>query len=354
MKKIILTFFALLLLSSCASKLRVEVQVAERDLIIKEDAKYPKDYNHKAGIAGLQLFIRNWPSDETLNSIFNFVKAKMKSELDEDLKEDYKMALLEKLVEIEQLKDNAIVNYANKDLPAVENNLNIASIKIEDLRTLLVKYNVLVPQYIDSNIDINNLSINIAVTKQAVTEGTERTRYPILGDELAPFIAQDKNKKVLWKSVFNKTVSSNFLGNADIAMILRSNPPEREMRSGDYNNNFTIKGVRNDAADASNALITGLTQTINFIANTQGIPTNITTTSVDNPTPVENPLVTGMEADRKKLELKKAKLIELRRMLIEKIELENVNSRKTDAEIKASAKRITEFWEALKIELNKP
>lgn len=354
MKNFLILMLCIFLLSSCASALKVEVQVADRDKIIEKDSSYTKEKDFEGSIKGLQKFIKEWPSKEVLSSIYSFTRNNMGASLDTNLEKAYENALTIKLAEIENLKDDAISSYLKNDTESTKIYLNTANFKIQDLEIILSYYNILLPENIRQNRDIQKISYSISTTKETIETGTERSRFPILGDELASFIAKNKDNKKLWKSVFNKTVSGNFLGNSDIAMILRSNPPEREMRSGDYNNNFTIKGVRNDTADASNALITGLTQTLNFIANTQGIPTNITTTSVDNPVPVENPLVTGMTADTRKLALKKEKLKNYRKMLIDKILLENVSSGTTDAEVQASAKRISDHWEALKTELNKP
>lgn len=353
MKNILLLLTCIFLLSGCASALKVEVQIADRDKIIEKDKTFIKEKNYESSIEGLQKFIKDWPSEDVLKSVFSFTSRKMGAPLDENVKNAYTNVLSNKIAEIEKLKDDAIASYQSNNLELTEINLNTATFKIEDIKNLLISYDVLIPSNVVENEDIKKIATTITSTKETIESGTERTRFPILGDELASFIAQKEQNKI-WKSVFNKTVSGNFLGNSDIAMILRSNPPEREMRSGDYNNNFTIKGVRNDAADASNALITGLTQTLNFIANTQGIPTNITTPSVDNPVPVENPLVLGITADTRKLALKKEKLKNYRKMIIDKILLENVSSGTTDAEIQASAKRISDYWEALKTELNKP
>lgn len=348
----------LLLITSCASKLKVDIQIADRDSIILADKKYHKEYNLTTSIIAINKFIETFKEENPLESILALVEKKTQGKLSPATIKAYSDGLTKKLEEITDLKNSAIYSYEKNEIDNTMQSINKANLKIEEMKDAFKNiYGIDVLKYSEENRISEKLKNNLNTVKQAIEAGTKRTRFPILGDELASFIAKEENKKI-WKSVFNKTVSSNFLGNADIAMILRSNPPERELRSGDYNNNFTIKGVRMDASDASNAIINGLTQTINFIANTQGIPLNLNTNTQSDPTyrtPIENPLVVNMQSDIIKLESKKRNLLEIKQLLIKKIALENIQTATdTEIQVKAKAKRIIDYWNGLKVELNKP
>lgn len=358
MKNTIILILIPVLLSSCMSQLKVTVEVADRDKIIAEDQKYHNTSNIMLSIVGLDNFINSWKNDYTskLDGVFEFVKLKTGFAPDSDLKNRYKELLNAKVDEITQLKQSALAYLNGQKKEEAQAAIGLSKVKIMEFENLLNEYKITSIPVISSSTEALKISTSTKEVKQAIEEGSTRTRFPILGDELTSFVAKNDNKDI-WKSVFNKTVATTFIGNADVAMVLRSNPPERELRSGDYNNNFTIKGVRMDAADATNALVTGLTQTMNFLAHTQGIPMGSSTISsgnADNPVPENNTLVQTLNTDKSKLELKRKKLNTLKQMLIEKIELEKIDSRTTSADIKASAKRITTYWSALKVELNKP
>ncbi|MGX7668919.1 hypothetical protein [Flavobacterium pedocola] len=372
MKKRFILLLLPFLLTGCVCKLKVVVQVADRNKVLSEDVKLNKPNDPIKSIVAIEELVDSWEQNIDPQVIYKYITDKFNAPLSDAVKQAYAQGLSDKIDEIRVLKDSAFFHYSNNHLNRSQLYLERSNTKVKEFREALKEYG-----FSASNLKLMHTknaskAVFIAETKpliavdlkgkkaeEIIEAGTERTRFPILGDELVSFITKDaKSDNTIWKSVFNETVSTNFIGNSDIAMILRSNPPEREMRTGDYNNNFTIKGVRMDAADASNAVINGLTQTVNFIASTQGISlgpkTTPETTSTENPLPEEPSMITNLNSEKHRLEQKQKKLAELKKMLITKIQLENIAGKRDETEIKESAKRITEFWEVLKTELNKP
>lgn len=356
MKNIRYVILLSLFFTSCVSRLKVEIQIADRDEILRADKKYPKEIkqNPAKSIVILNNFIQEWEvtKEKKLQLILNYAKDEMGAPLANEVKEIYSIKLDSLIFGIAKNKDDAKESYINNNIDAAMESINNANLKIEELKNILLSRSVFDSD--NNHIQLVKEKLNTVLNKLATTNGTVRQRFPILGDELASFIALEENE-FIWKSVFNKTIASSFLGNTDIAMILRSNPPDRELKSGDYNNNFTIKGVRMDASDVTSAIFNGLTQTVNFIAVTQGVPLNLgmTPASAENPIPNQNQLVLNAQVDSDNLALKKKKLVQYKQLLLKKIELENVETG-TVAEIQLKAKRISDYWEGLKIELAKP
>jgi hypothetical protein len=351
MRNILPIAILLILFSSCVSKLKVTVKSADREVVLKEAEKYIKE-DVERGITALENFYYNWDENTILNQIYDFIEkqdnAKILPSSKKEYEKNFKTRLDPMLQSLKDLTDNAEKAFSdNKNYEALSN-INMAGKIIFKIQDLLKNYNIhpLGPTKI-----VSIKSENVDQTS-TVVNGTLRTKFPIIGDPMVSFLTKKENDSI-WKSCYNKTVSKNFFGNADIAFILRSNPPEKEVKTGDYNNNFTIKGVRLDSNDATNALLTGLTQTLNFVANTQGIPLNIgQQQDTKNPTPEQNVLVTGLSNDKIALENKRKKLADYRKMLIEKIISENID-RRSGADLTNAIQRIETFWSTLKTELIK-
>ncbi|MBA9075017.1 hypothetical protein GGR22_003194 [Flavobacterium gossypii] len=365
-----------LVVTGCASRLKVTVKVADREQILAM-AEASLKTEVLPSIIALENFKNSWNEQALLDEIFASVEKKLEAKLRPAIKDDYKKQFQErfgsKIILINGYIDEAKKQYdagkANDAFMVINKaNLEIMSIQgvLKDYKADLAKatnvggtieygtQKAMVQKSIN-DIGPGPAEKSLAVAAKAAVAGSDRTRFPILGDPLTSYITQMKNgKELIWKNTFNKTVSWNLFGNSDVAVILRSNPPEKEMKTGDYNNNFIVKGVRMDAADATNALITGLTQTMNFIANTQGIsvpmpqPTNTT-----DPVPVQNPLVTGFFADTMTYTTKKKRLEDCKKMLIEKIKMENIGAIEDEDEFNKAVLRIEAYWTSLKAELNK-
>lgn len=343
----------LILFSSCVSKLKVTVKSADREVVLKEAEKYIKE-DVERGITALLNFYYNWNDDSILEPMFVYIEKQDNATLPPSsravLKNKFKSKLDSKVSSINRLALEAQALYnTNKNYEAMSK-VNFAGEIIFDIQSILKNYEIKLPRL--------GITERVALKSEVVEQtsssinGTLRTKFPILGDPMVSFLTKEENAGI-WKSCYNKTVSNNFFGNADIAFILRSNPPENEVKTGDYNNNFTIKGVRLDSNDATNALLTGLTQTLNFVANTQGIPLKIGQQQDPNaPVPVQNTLVTGLSDDKIVLENKKKKLADYKKILVEKIISENIDHR-SGADLTSAIQRIETFWSTLKTELVK-
>lgn len=347
--------------TSCASRLKVVVKVADREQVLAM-AEASLKAEVLPSIIALENFRNSWDEEALLNEIFTAVEKKLEAKLRPQTKEEYKTEFGKRFNKIHTSVDSYTAE-AKRQYDAGKTNdafiaINKANLEIVSIQEFLKIYKINIAE--NYSIDPSDIpqgpeEKSLTTAAKTAVAGYERTRFPILGDPLTSYITKKKNADaIIWKNTFNKTVSWNFLGNSDIAIILRSNPPERELKSGDYNNNFTIKGVRMDAADATNALITGLTQTMNFIANTQGIsiPMPQPTTTTD-PVPVQNPLVTGLFADTMTYTSKKKRLEDAKKMLLDKIKMENIQS-KSGTDLDDATKRIEDYWTNLKTELNKP
>lgn len=366
-----------LVMTGCASRLKVTVKVADREQILAM-AEASLKTEVLPSIIALENFKNSWNEQALLDEIFSSVEKKLEAKLRPAIKDDYKKQFQERFGS-KIILINGYIDEAKKQYDAGKANdafmvINKANLEIMSIQGVLKDYKADLAKATNAGGTVEygtqkamvQKSINdigsgpaeksLAVAAKAAVAGSDRTRFPILGDPLTSYITQKKNgKELIWKNTFNKTVSWNLFGNSDVAVILRSNPPEKEMKTGDYNNNFIVKGVRMDAADATNALITGLTQTMNFIANTQGISVPMPQpTSTTDPVPVQNPLVTGFFADTMTYATKKKRLEDCKKMLIEKIKMENIGAIEDEDEFNKAVLRIEAYWTSLKTELNKP
>lgn len=345
MRTIIALLFIVSILTSCCSKLRVVVKVADRDQVAINNKDYGKD-QVLASIISLQTYIDSWDKEKILKTILEFVAGTgtengEKDNVD-DVKDIYREKFSEKydpqIKEITEYLSKAHTLYKNKNFQEASVYTELAYLQIVNIKNELKTFQV---EW--GTIDISNQIPDINKLQKP------RSRFPILGDPIASYIAKNDNDQI-WKSIFNKTVSYSFLGNSDVAYILRSNPPEEELKSGDYNNNFTIKGVRMDAADVTNAVFTTLTQTINFVAGTQGIPLR-NQPNQESPQPTQIEEILNLSDDQKKLDLKSKKHKDYAHFLIEKINMENIQDKDGNS-LDEAIKRIKEYWEFLKQNLN--
>ncbi|WP_284653280.1 hypothetical protein [Flavobacterium terrisoli] len=367
MKKLFI-ICVLFIATGCMSKLKVVVEVADRDKIITESGRLDQP-NVALSINSLQNFITEWDKKhkDRMSKLFSDVKTGLGvSTLSPAVIKKFTDKIDAHIENIKTNKEKAeqyYNTYLGDNKKLVE--LNAAKLYVEKGGSELEKLEATLKD--EGVLNAPTLAVvpesrEVAATVSSgitalANNGALRTRFPILGDELVWFISKNSDKDI-WKSVFNKTACANFMGNADMAMILRSTPPEREIKSGDYNNNFTIKGVRLDAADATNALVTGLTQTFNFIAATQGIPSVLNATpqtgTADNPLPNGSTAVNTIYDDQFKIETDRKKLEKCKELLIQKIKQEKFPANQTDADARAAANRIKKYWdEIIKIELQK-
>ncbi|HWB55189.1 MAG TPA: hypothetical protein VG722_13390 [Tepidisphaeraceae bacterium] len=115
----------------------------------------------------------------------------------------------------------------------------------------------------------NNAATQAALDKFAMSEGKDivtaaedvgrsLVAYEILDDPAAPAIVGASNDD--WKPHFNRTFGFGLIGNTDIAVQMRG--------VGDY----TIKGVRLDAAKATQATFDGVHAAVSIAAAAYGIP----------------------------------------------------------------------------------
>ncbi|WP_177734748.1 hypothetical protein [Flavobacterium inviolabile] len=363
MKPILILLLGCMLLTGCMSRLKVTVEAANRDAVLAKHKELQQEKNSSGdrkilnAIVALQNFTAKHSenSNAALITALTTLKKDMRAaEVSPEVQKDIKDYIDTTINTIANLQDQANIAYLNHNNPEAKKLIKQAYLVVTEFEQFLKESKKAVA---DEKIPVINESLQQISQAKEPLNGTERTRFPLLGDEMTSFITQGKSKDHdLWKGVFNKTVSFNLLGNSDVAVILRSNPTERELKSGDYNNNFTIKGVRMDAADATNATFNGLTQTMHFIASTYGLPLGQSgseaTTTTTTATSTEDTIIQNIHSDRAKLAQKQQLIADSKALLLAKIQLENVTGRKDSDDKKAALGRVTEFWTTLKAKLN--
>ncbi|WP_162927061.1 hypothetical protein [Flavobacterium psychrotrophum] len=354
MNRILLLIVMVIISSGCSSKLKVIVRTADREQVIKYGGDLIRADIVNSTVA-IEAFLNNSASDKKL--ILDKIKAKIISEhkggkieanTEKQWGEDFDYA-----VAIIRNHNKKAIDALLKITPAADtktiNDAYVEAYKyIDDTRLLTSTfiYNITTAAGIKNPNTAELISGTVLETTKNELNSS-RMRFPIIGDPLTSFITKTENKNI-WKSTFNKTRSFTLFGNSDIAVILRSNPPEKELKSGDYNNNFTIKGVRMDAADATNAIFTSLAQTMNFISSLQGIPLpQSQKPTQENPAPETTQLMQDIETNTKSFNLETKKLETAKKLLLQKMLIENTQS-KSGADLTASIKRIEDFWNELK------
>lgn len=167
-------------------------------------------------------------------------------------------------------------------------------------------------------------------------------RANLLGDEIVSYITKKENDKI-WESTYNKTVSNTFFGNSDIAVVLNEMP-------NNYNNNYSIKGVRVDAAKLIQSSFDMMTQVINVAASVSGV---LPTYKGDDNSfyPEQFDEVKTLPAKTTELSNKKALFEQMQKQLLLKILNENINKKSGD-DLKKAISEIHDYWEANKTNLN--
>jgi hypothetical protein len=165
-------------------------------------------------------------------------------------------------------------------------------------------------------------------------------RANLLGDKMVAYITMKKND-TLWKSTYNQTVSHTFFGNADIAVVLNEMP-------NSYNNNYSIKGVRVDAAKLIQATFDVMTQVVNVAATMSGItPPGGGGGDKDSFYPDEFDQIKTLAAKTVELQNRKEELKAAQKQLLLKMLGERL-AHKTGDDLKKSVIAISSFWDAYK------
>ncbi|OYU80507.1 MAG: hypothetical protein CFE23_08435 [Flavobacterium sp. BFFFF1] len=208
--------------------------------------------------------------------------------------------------------------------------------RFQKMITILDKSNLLTEA--EKEPVIREITIRLAEVNAVFHNG----RANLLGDKMVSYISMKENSHI-WKSTYNRTVSNTFFGNADIAVVLNEMPDS-------YNNNYSIKGVRVDAAKLIQATFDVMVQVVNVAASIAGMPSggvaNADSFYPDELTDVKDlPLKTSELANRKEL------FRESQRQLLLKILGENIDGKTLDQQ-QTSVADIKAFWEMYKANLD--
>ena len=354
----IIVLFLLFVNMSCMTRLKVNVMVADRDKVLKEVDK------------GLENQLPR------LIKIFNVQKERGKIIHKEAIE---KLSHLDtKEIPLLQMHLSQIENeikifeelYAERKFTESYNQLLVAEKNFieyyDKLQTFLLNMNAVIAKTDSAKEYIKSVNLDITDSSQELKKlraKSNRLRFHLLGDPLTSFITWENNEndKQLWNSLYNETKVSTFFGNADIAILLRKNVDSlSKIRSGDYNNNFTIKGVRLDAEDAIQASFATLTQSINLFAAMQLPELNLTSSNANTdyptiPQTIQSSLGT-LESYESKINRKEKFLKEVKKLMLHKIIYADVESNKLGndddkKEFIESVNGIYNYWNSLKTKL---
>lgn len=363
MKTILQILIICVLCTSCFSEMCVKVEVANRDLL-KEAALKELNPNIKATIDNIDEFIGNRKTleDEIANFYIEVYKnTLLPSETGDyeffktDIVNTFETKYGDKYGIIIQLNNKLKEEYKRQELVIAYNTISQIELRISEITTDLANYdlrkNTKLSAIFKKKISEIPFFDKVNETTKSIKEESERLRFHLLGDPMVSFVAKDNNKD-LWKSCFNKTFSRNFFGNSDIAVILRKNPSKNEEKSGDYNNNFTIKGVRLDSDEAVKATFNVMSQAVNMIATVYGAPKFSSSNSSTNPLPEIPDNIVKFDNTEDDYHISEKKLENYKKLLIKLIENENINP-KSGEDLKNSITKIKTQWNIIKTELNK-
>lgn len=207
--------------------------------------------------------------------------------------------------------------------------------KMQTLLSNLSAENILTTEQKDSLIP--ELSSRLTAVNAVFYGG----RANLLGDEMVAYITSNEHKK-MWKSTYNRTVNNTLFGNADIAVVLNEVPDS-------YNNNYSIKGVRVDAAKLIQATFDVMTQVVNVAASMYGI-TMSDGGDKNSFYPTEFEELKTLPTKTAELQNRKELFKEVQKQTLLKILGEDLDHKGT-AGIRKSAAAIQSYWDSSKATL---
>lgn len=338
------TILIVLILCSCTS-LRVQVSTANPDSL-KQIAKKIDPYQKLAFEYKKTLSI-------LLNSDIITKRSQLLKEFDDALTKEIATGKTD-LISTEVLKSNFNTNYTSAIDAILEkfNNANISMTnkQYEDavniyltIPNLFLKLTASLQTegLLDNSIERDKIVSDTFLKINKVNTVFHSGKANLLGDEIVSYITMKENDSI-WKSTYNRTVSRTYYGNADIAIILNELPDN-------YNNNYSIKGVRVDAAKLIQSSFDVMTQVVNVAATMSGI---VPASNGDSNSfyPDEYEEIKLLPSKTIALENKKELYNESKKQLLLRILGENLERKRGD-DLKKSVADIQEYWELIKVNL---
>lgn len=337
----------LLIFLSCSS-LKVEVAVANRGLV----ENYANGKKNKILIEALEdrnlSFYQNYYTDfiKIYTDRNIEVGDGIKKQLRERISETYTDNLQQLVNAKEFLNKGDLINF-NKAVINIQKNMEGVKERVEEFDKTITNYNEdsITKNQLDKVNEKNIESLNSAIT--------QRDRFSILGDVNNSFITDKNEQKNLWNSVFNNNVVKTHFGHSDIAILLRNTASKNsEVRSGDYNNNFTIKAVRLDDTDMMKAASDVMRQAVNiFAAASTGFVGNVKTVDNSGATQVTREIDSVTELDdykdeQEKSEKQKYKYLKLKEIIIREINLDKI-TKMNENDFKTEITRLKHIYQEL-------
>lgn len=270
MKKLLILVLVVPLLFDCTSKLHVKVGVLQSSYLTnnsevleaRSNVFQRKYFNSSAfkdienKLIGslsenlIQVFKSGGLDESTKNTILqkgqNVIKQKVTN-----AKKQYE-AGIDKLKDLEQKKDKDKITFLKEALMLFEAG-DVQLLQIIDEVTTAI-------DQLKSEADKNNIVFNTALSNFAKeTSNVINTVVlnPLFDDPMTPIVVNGGKKH--WKGKTNQVKAQTFIGNTDIAIVMES--------PGEY----SLKGIRNDASQATKAIFTVANITIQALAKAYGV-----------------------------------------------------------------------------------
>lgn len=342
--KIIYLLLSLVLLSSCSS-LRVQVSTANPDslkkmaekidILEKEAFHYRKNLSPLLStqiIVNKDLITKQF--NENLRDVLN------KGEIN---KTDFYLDEANFITNYTTIVDEILLKYNSANSLVIKKNYQQA---LDQYFSILQHF-----QKLKSNLEAEDILkdnqkekilLEISTKLSAAIAVFYNGRANLLGDQIVSYITLKENDHI-WESTYNRTASRTYLGNSDIAVILNEMP-------NNYNNNYSIKGVRVDAAKLIQSTFDVMTQVVNVAASMSGIQP-ATAGDANSFYPEEFEEIKTLSEKTSELQNKTELLKESQKQLLLKILGEGIQDKK-DEDLKKSVSEIKNFWDEYKLNLD--
>lgn len=342
--KIIYLLLSLVLLSSCSS-LRVQVSTANPDSL--------KKMTEKIDILEKEAFHYRKNLSPLLNTQIIVNKDLITKQFNENLRDLLNTSKINQ-TDFYLNEANFITNYTTivDEILQKYNSANSLVIKKNYQQALDQYFSILQNfQKLKSNLEAEDILkdnqkekilLEISTKLSATIAVFYNGRANLLGDQIVSYITLKEND-LIWESTYNRTASRTYFGNADIAIILNEMP-------NNYNNNYSIKGVRVDAAKLIQSTFDVMTQVVNVAASMSGIqPATAGDTNSFYPEEFEE--IKTLSEKTSELQNKTELLKESQKQLLLKILGEGIQDKK-DEDLKKSVSEIKNFWDEYKLNLD--
>ncbi|TAE38928.1 MAG: hypothetical protein EAZ70_07645 [Runella slithyformis] len=265
MKKLLMFLFLTSLFGGCTSRLKVKVSVLQSSYLTNDkevlEARvniFRRKYFGSNKFNDLKSQILLELNDilgqlKTNSNIDSTTKSRIQMQADESISDKIKSAQME--------YDSAIIKLAKPIVDVVQ--LKDALLKFETgdikLNEVIGEVDKIILKLKESVAGASNLQVvNLQRTQNDVQKAVNAiVLAPLFDDPMTSIVVNGGKDK--WKGKTNEAKARSFMGNSDIAIVMES--------PGEY----SLKGIRNDASQATKALFTITNLTVQTLAKAYGV-----------------------------------------------------------------------------------